>query len=70
MFVLGNLKKYKGFIGTTKESIDAIQRFIEKNNNEVNAVVEEEPAASVNRILKSVECEETNSEIQKIIDKL
>lgn len=69
MFVLGNLKKYKGFIGTTKESIEAIQRFIE-NNNKVNEVMEEDPAASVNRILKSVECEETNSEIQKIIDKL
>ena len=69
MFVLGNLKKYRGFIGTTKEAIDAIQRFIENNNN-VNEVVEEDPAASVNRVLKSVECEETNSEIQKIIDKL
>ena len=69
MFVFGNLKKYKGFIGTTKESIEAIQRFID-NNNKVNEVMEEDPAASVNRILKSVECEETNSEIQKIIDKL
>ena len=70
MFVFGNLKKYKGFIGTTKESIEAIQRFIENNNNEVNAVVEEDPAASVNRVLKSLESEETNSEIQKIIENL
>ena len=30
MFRITNLKECKGIIGSTKESIDAIQKFIEK----------------------------------------
>ncbi len=64
---------YKNILGDTKATIEAIQKYI-KNNSPAKVVnnteVEEEPAASVNRILNSVACEETNNDIQKIINNL
>ena len=66
---------YKNILGDTKATIEAIQKYIK--NNSVNnkqiiedTQIEEEPAASINRILNSTICEETNSEIQKIINNL
>lgn len=71
MFNLEILKKYSGFIGNTQESIEAIQKFIEKDKVK-NSVFDEdiEPAASINKIIQAASCEETNNEIQKIIDNL
>lgn len=66
------LAKYKNIFGDTRETIRAIQKFINSNNktvqNEVN--LEEDPAASINRILDSQICENTAEEIRKIINKL
>ncbi len=59
---------YKNIFGDTRATIAAIQKFIEKKAPEVE--VEAEPAASVNRVLNSVACEETNNDIQKIINRL
>ena len=66
---------YKNILGDTKETIEAIQKYIKNNsvnNKQIteNTQIEEEPAASVNRVLNSTICEETNSEIQKIINNL
>lgn len=68
-----SLNKYKNIFGSAKETIDAIQKYITNNspkniNNDIST--EEEPAASVNRILNSVICEETNNDIKKIINNL
>lgn len=71
--IRNSISNYRGIIGSTQETIDAIQRFIAKNSPETiyqNTEVEETPAASINRILDSTVCEETNSEIQKIINRL
>ena len=69
MFRIENLEKYRGLIGTTRESVEAIQRFIEKNKNEdVNMIVEEEPAASINKVLNAAI--EEDYEIQNIINNL
>lgn len=71
--IRNSISNYRGIIGSTQETIDAIQRFIAKNAPEKlyqNTDVEETPAASINRILDSTVCEETNSEIQKIINRL
>lgn len=63
---------YKNIIGNTKETIDAIQRFLEKNspNQNNNDENEEKTAESINRIIKSVEDEKLSMEIQKIIKNL
>ena len=66
---------YKNILGDTKETIEAIQKYIKNNsvnNKQIteNTQIEEEPAASINRVLNSTICEETNSEIQKIINNL
>ena len=66
---------YKNILGDTKATIEAIQKYIKNNsvnNKQIteNTQIEEEPAASVNRVLNSTICEETNSEIQKIINNL
>ena len=65
---------YKNILGDTKATIEAIQKYIKNNsvNNQVieNSEIEEEPAASVNRILNSIACPETNNDIQKIINNL
>ncbi len=65
--------KYKNIIGNAKDTIEAIQKYINnysKENIQNSANSQEEPAASINRILNSTASEETNSEIQKIIDNL
>ncbi len=69
MFSIENLKKYKGLIGSTRESINAIQKFIEKNKSD-NSVfnIEEEPAASINKVLNAAV--EEDNEIQNIINNL
>lgn len=64
---------YRNIFGDTKATIAAIQRYIERRTPEKmyqNMEVEETPAASINRILDSTVCEETSSEIQKIINRL
>lgn len=61
---------YKNIFGDTKATIAAIQKFIEKKVPENTVEIERNPAESVNRILNSVACEETNNDIQKIINRL
>ncbi len=65
---------YKNILGDTKATIEAIQKYIKNNSSNKQTTespeFEEEPAASINRILNSTICEETNSEIQKIINNL
>ncbi|MCD7780940.1 MAG: hypothetical protein LUH05_09760 [Candidatus Gastranaerophilales bacterium] len=76
MFEFGkqvSVNKYKNIIGDTKATIEAIQKYINNysSGNTQNSVNEEEkPAESINRILESTICEETNNEIQKIINNL
>ncbi len=63
---------YKGILGDTQASIEAIQKFINENSNSRVAKSTENnlPTDSINRILNSVSDEETNNDIQKIIDSL
>ena len=61
---------YKNIIGDTQETINAIQRYIEKNQPQINNKTEEHPAASVNRILDSISSTEINNDIQKIINNM
>ncbi|MBQ4123366.1 hypothetical protein IJD44_06570 [bacterium] len=65
-----SLKKYKNILGDAKETIEAIQKFISNSQNETTVDFEEEPAASVNRILNSVSEEEITNDIRKIIENL
>ncbi len=65
------LNLYRNIIGDAKETIDAIQRFIEANSPKAEKKKEEvQPALSIKRILESVADEETTEELQKIIDSL
>ncbi len=66
------LSRYKNILGDTKDTIDAIQKFIEKDKNvRLNNEVEEEmPADSINRILRSTIDKETCEAIQLIISKI
>ncbi len=61
---------YKNIFGDTRATIAAIQKFIDKKVPENNIEIERNPADSVNRVLNSVVCEETNNDIQKIIKRL
>ena len=63
---------YKGILGDTQASIEAIQKFINENskNKYTPKSNEKLPTESINRILSSLSDEETNSDIQKIIDNL
>lgn len=65
-----SLKKYKNIFGNAKETIEAIQKYIKNNKPETNIEIEEDPAASVNRILGSVADKELNGDINKIIENL
>ncbi|MGM9993683.1 MAG: hypothetical protein ACI37R_03025 [Candidatus Avigastranaerophilus sp.] len=65
-----SLKKYKNLLGDTNETIKAIQKFISNKQDENNIEFEEEPAASVNRILNSVADEELTDDIRKIINNI
>ena len=62
----------RNILGDTKETIEAIQRFLAKNSPAPNnsEVFEDEPAGSINRIIKSIANEDTENDIQKIINKL
>ena len=60
-----SLKKYKNILGDAKETIEAIQKFISNSQNETTVDFEEEPAASVNRILNSVSEEEITMILEK-----
>lgn len=63
---------YKNILGDAKETIEAIQRYIE-DNARAKAPLEneqQEELTSLNRVLNSVSCEETNAEINKIIKNL
>lgn len=60
----------KNLFGDARATIEAIQKYIKNNEPVSNFNMEEDPAASVNRILDSVACEETNAEIRKIINNL
>ncbi len=65
------LSNYKNILGNTKETIEAIQKFIDKDKNEkLNLETEETPAASINKILNSTIDKETCEAIQLIIDKI
>ena len=65
------LNLYRNIIGDAKETIDAIQRFIEENSPKAEKKDEKsQPALSIKRILESVADEETTEELQKIIDSL
>ncbi len=66
---------FRNIIGDTKATIDAIQKFISENSlnksaKDVQSEIEEAPAESINRILNSTVCQDTNAEIQEIIKKL
>ena len=63
---------YKGILGDTQASIEAIQKFISENSNSrvVERTEKNLPTDSINRILNSISDEETNNDIQKIIDSL
>lgn len=66
---------FKNIIGDTKATIDAIQKFISENSfnktaKDVQSEIEEAPAESINRILNSTVCQDTNAEIQEIIKRL
>lgn len=64
---------YKGILGDTQASIEAIQRFINENSKNKYAPAKSEekfPTDSINRILESISDEETNNDIKKIIDNL
>jgi hypothetical protein len=63
---------YKGILGDTQASIEAIQRFIDENSKRPVPASQDGklPVDSINRILESLSDEETNSDIQKVIDSL
>lgn len=67
---LNSFSKYKNIIGDTQDTIRAIQNFIGDNKPVNMEVSEEDPAASINRVLNSNICEDTNLDIQKIIKNL
>ncbi len=69
---LNSLAKYKSIFGDAQATIQSIQKFINSNNKVQKNYIEgeEEPAASINRILNSTVCEDTSNEIQKIIKNL
>ena len=66
--------KYKNIFGDTKATIEAIQKYLNENSTSKTeieeALYEEEPAASINKILNSTACEETNTNKKKIINNL
>ena len=63
---------HNNILSDAKATIDAIQNYIKENaRNKVETHTEEEETLkSLNRILNSVACEETNAEIDKIIKNL
>ena len=67
------LNLYKSIIGDTKETIDAIQRYISENSAqrvEHNLEIEDSPAESINRVLKAASCEDTQKDIANFLKKI
>ena len=56
---------FKNIIGDTKDTIDAIQRYIERNNKE--QAMEKAEELSINRVIASVQDESVMQDINKII---
>lgn len=67
-----NIKNYINIIGNTKETIEAIQRYLQQfsaspaNPEEIGST----PCASINKVLDSTIDEDVKSEVDKIIRKL
>ena len=67
-----NIKNYINIIGNTKETIEAIQRYLQQfsaspaNPDEIGST----PCASINKVLDSTVDEELKSEVDKIIRRL
>ncbi|MBE7704612.1 MAG: hypothetical protein E7Z90_02220 [Cyanobacteria bacterium SIG29] len=66
---------FRNIIGDAQATINAIQKYITENSpsktiNDVECEIEEAPADSINRVINAVACEETNAEIQGIINRL
>jgi len=63
------LAKYINIFGNANETIQSIQKFIDRTPTN-NEELKEEPAASINRVLGSLVCENTQKDINKIIQNL
>ena len=67
-----NIKNYINIIGNTKETIEAIQRYLQQfsaapaNPEEIGST----PCASINKVLDSRVDEDIKSEVDKIIRRL
>ena len=64
---------YKNIIGNAKDTIDAIQRYIEENSKrqQIERIeTEDAPAESINRILKAAACEDTQKDIQDFLKRI
>ena len=67
-----NIKNYINIIGNTKETIEAIQRYLQQfsaapaNPEEIGST----PCASINKVLDSTVDEDVKSEVDKIIRRL
>ena len=63
---------YKNILGDTRETIEAIQKYIQDHaRGKIEPQIEqEEELISLKRVLNSVACAETNAEINKIIENL
>ena len=64
---------YKNILGNAKDTIDAIQRYIEESSKrqEIERIeTEDAPAESINRILKAAACEDTQKDIQDFLKRI
>ena len=64
---------YKNIIGNAKDTIDAIQRYIEENSKRQpieHFETEDTPAESINRILKAAACEDTQKDIKDFLKRI
>ena len=64
---------YKNIIGNAKDTIDAIQRYIEENSKRQpieHFETEDSPAESINRILKAAACEDTQKDIKDFLKRI
>ena len=61
---------FKNIIGDTQDTINAIQRFIERNKKETDENYDVKPADSINRIITSVANDDIVNDINKIIKDL
>ncbi len=64
---------YKNIIGNAKDTIDAIQRYIEESSKRQqieHIETEDAPAESINRILKAAACEDTQKDIKDFLKRI